>query len=59
MILIADLMNDFFSSISGKLSKNIPNTENDLLNGDYDINLTKNHLFVYTYRIWTRYHSNE
>ena len=37
---MANSMNDFFSSIGVKLCNDIPNTENDLLNGDYDINPT-------------------
>ena len=34
-------MNDFFRNIGINWSKDIPDTENDLLNGDYDINPTK------------------
>ena len=37
---MANSMNDFFSSIGVKLCNDIPDTENDLLNGDYDINPT-------------------
>ena len=38
---MANSMNEFFSNIGVKLCKDIPDTENDLLNGDYDINPTK------------------
>ena len=34
-------MNDFFSKIGVELSKDIPDTENDLVNDGYDINQTK------------------
>ena len=42
---MANSMNDFFSNIGVKLSKDIPDTENNLLNGDYDINPTKATMF--------------
>ena len=35
---IADTMNDFFCNIGEKLSSNIPNTVNPLMNGDYSAN---------------------
>ena len=38
---MANSTNDFFSNVGDKLSKDIPNTENDLLNGDYDVNPSK------------------
>ena len=37
---IANLMNDYFCSIGDKLSKKIPDKENSLLKGEYDINPT-------------------
>ena len=42
---MANSMNDVFSNIGVKLSKDIPDTENNLLNGDYDINPTKATVF--------------
>ena len=41
-VSMAYSMNDFFSNICVKLSKDIPDTEND---GDYDINPTKATMF--------------
>ena len=42
---MANSMNDFFSNIGVKLSEDVPDTVNDLLNGDYDINPTKATIF--------------
>ena len=44
-VSMAYSMNDFFSNICVKLSKDISDTENDLLTGDYDINPTKATMF--------------
>ena len=37
---MANSRNDFCSNIGVKLCNDIPDTENELLNGDYDINPT-------------------
>ena len=38
---MANSMNHFFSNIGVKLCNDIPDTHNNLLNGDYDVNPTK------------------
>ena len=48
---MANSMNDFFSNIGDKLSKDIPSTENDLLNGDYDVKPSKATFCLHTEQV--------